>query len=87
VIFCYLRDIERYLVTVGYICYHGNNHVIINERRPSRIEIEKRQGMQVLGAYLSPSMSVKYRFAICPHVMLNAASHLAGRINCSDREA
>jgi hypothetical protein len=33
--------------------------VLINERRPSGIEIEKRQGMEVLGAYLSPSMSVK----------------------------
>jgi hypothetical protein len=61
--------------------------VIINERRPGGIEIEKRQGMEVLGAYLSPSMLVKDRFAICPHVMLNAASHIASRISRSDREA
>jgi hypothetical protein len=25
----HLRDIGRYLVTVGYICYHRNNHVMI----------------------------------------------------------
>jgi hypothetical protein len=24
-------DIEKYLVMVGYICYHGNNHVLINK--------------------------------------------------------
>jgi hypothetical protein len=86
VISCHLRDIVRYMVTVGYICYHRNNHVIINERRPGRIEIEKRHGMEVLGAYLSPSVSVKDRFAVRPHVMLNAASHLAGRISRSDHE-
>ena len=34
--------------------------------------IEKQQGMEVLGAYLSPSMSIKDRFAVRPHVMLNA---------------
>jgi hypothetical protein len=61
--------------------------VLINERRPGRIEIEKRQGMEVLGAYLSPSVLVKNRFAVRPHVMLNVASHLAGRISHSDREA
>jgi hypothetical protein len=44
---------------VDYICYRGNNHVLINERRPDGIEIEKRQGMEVLGAYLSPSVSFK----------------------------
>jgi hypothetical protein len=44
---------------VGYICYRGNNHVLINKRRLGRIVIEKRQGMEVLGAYLSPSVSVK----------------------------
>jgi hypothetical protein len=54
-----MRDIGEYLVTVGYICYRGNNHVLINERRPDGTAIEKQQGMEVLGAYLSPSMSVK----------------------------
>jgi hypothetical protein len=41
---------------VSYICYRGDNHVLINERRPDRIEIEKWQGMEVLDAYLSPSV-------------------------------
>jgi hypothetical protein len=36
------RDIGEYLVMIGYICYRENNHVLINERRPGRIEIEKR---------------------------------------------
>jgi hypothetical protein len=36
-----------------------NNHVLMNERRPDGIMIEKQQGMEVLGAYLSPSMSIK----------------------------
>jgi hypothetical protein len=44
---------------VGYICYRGNNHVLINERRPGEIEIKKRQGIEVLDANLSPSVSVK----------------------------
>ena len=39
--------------------------------------IEKQQGMEVLGAYLSPSMLVKDRFAIRPHVMLNACLSLS----------
>ena len=34
--------------------------------------IEKQQGMEVLGAYLSPSMLIKDRFVVRPHVMLNA---------------
>jgi hypothetical protein len=75
--FCHLRDIWRYLVTVDYICYRENNYVLINERRPGGIEIEKRQGMEVLGAYLSPSVSVKDRFAVRPHVMLNACLTLS----------
>jgi hypothetical protein len=35
-----------------------------NERRPSEIVIEKQQGMEVLGAYLSPSMSIKDRTVV-----------------------
>jgi hypothetical protein len=77
VISCHLRDIGRYLVPVGYICYGRNNHVLINERRLGGIEIEKRQGMEVLGAYLSLSVSVKDRFAIRPHVMLNTCLTLS----------
>ena len=36
------------------------------------MSIEKQQGKEVLGVDLSPSVSVKDRFAIRPHVMLNA---------------
>ena len=59
VISCYLRDIGGYQSTVGYICYRGNNHVLINKSRPVGIMIEKQQGMEVLGAYLSPSVLIK----------------------------
>ena len=72
---------------VGYVCYRGNNHVLINKRRPGGILIEKQQGMEVLGAYLSLSMSVKDRFTVRPHVMLNACLALSWRITHSDHEA
>ena len=36
------------------------------------MSIEKQQDMETLGVDLSPSMSVTDRFAIRPHVMLNA---------------
>ena len=39
--------------------------------------IEKQQDMEVLGVDLSPSVSVKDRFAVCPHVMLNACLSLS----------
>ena len=39
--------------------------------------IEKQQDMEVLGAYLSPSMSIKDRFIVRPHVMLNACLALS----------
>ena len=48
VISCHLQDIGRYLVTVGHNCYHGNNHVLMNKRRPGETVIEKQQGMEVL---------------------------------------
>ena len=41
------------------------------------MSIEKKQGMEVLGVDLSPSMSVKDRFAVHPHVMLNACLSLS----------
>ena len=49
--------------------------------------IEKQQGMEVLGVDLSPSVSVKDRFIVRPHVMLNACLSLVGRITRSDHEA
>ena len=39
--------------------------------------IERQQGMEVLGTYLSPSVSIKDRFAVRPHVMLNACLALS----------
>ena len=51
--------------------------MLINKRRPGGIEIEKRQGMEVLGAYLSPSVSVKDRFVVRPYVMLNVCLTLS----------
>ena len=36
---CHLQDIGRYLITVGYNCYRGNNHVLMNKRRPGGIVI------------------------------------------------
>jgi hypothetical protein len=39
--------------------------------------IEKQHGMEVLGVYLSPSVSIEDRFAVRPHVMLNACLTLS----------
>ena len=39
--------------------------------------IEKQQGMKVLGANLSPSVLIKDRFAVRPHVMLNTCLALS----------
>jgi hypothetical protein len=61
--------------------------MLINESRSGGIAIEKQQDMEVLGAYLSPSMSVKDRFAIRPHVMLNACLTLSWPDNSSDHGA
>ena len=41
------------------------------------MSIEKQQGKEVLGVDLSPSVSVKDQFAVCPHVMLNACLALS----------
>ena len=41
------------------------------------MSIEKQQDMEVLGVDLSPSVSVKDQFALCPHVMLNACLSLS----------
>ena len=40
--------------------------------RPGRMTIVQQQGMEVLGVNLSPSVSIKDRFAVRPRVMLNA---------------
>ena len=39
--------------------------------------IEKQQNKEVLGVDLSPTVSVKDRFVVCPHVMLNACISLS----------
>ena len=41
------------------------------------MSIDKQQGKEVLGVYLSLSESFKDRFAVCPHVMLNACLSLS----------
>ena len=48
--------------------------------------IERQQDMEVLCACFIPSVSVKDRIIVGPHVILNAASHLASQITHSDRE-
>ena len=48
VISCHLQDIGRYLVTVGYNCYRGNNHVLMNEKKTGQDCDRKAQGMEVL---------------------------------------
>jgi hypothetical protein len=77
VISCHVRDIGEYLVTVGYIAIVENNHELRNERTPGGIVIEKQQGIEVLGVYLSPFVSVKDRFVVHSHVMLNACLSLS----------
>ena len=64
-------------MTIGYNCYRGNNHVLMNKKETGwdcDREATRRGG---LGAYLSPSMSVKDQFAVRPHVMLNACLALS----------
>ena len=41
------------------------------------MSIEKQQGNEILGVELSPSMLVKDRFTVRPHVMLNACLALS----------
>jgi hypothetical protein len=65
------------MVTLAICAIVENNHVLRNERRPGGIVIENQQGMEVLGAYLSPSVSVKDRFIVRPHVILNACLSLS----------
>ena len=45
------------------------------------MSIERQQDMEVLGVDLSPSVSVKDRFAMRPHVMLNACLSLSSPNN------
>jgi len=65
------------LITVGYICYRGNNHVLIMNLRPGGTTIVQQHGMEVLGVNLSLSMSFKDRIVVRPHVMLNACLTLS----------
>jgi len=44
---------------VGYICYRGNNYVLIMNLRPGGRTIVQQQGMEVLDVNLSPSVSIK----------------------------
>ena len=71
------QDIGRYLITIVYNFYRGNNHVLMNKKETRwdcGREATRHGG---LDAYLSMSMSVKDRFAVRPHVMLNACLALS----------
>jgi hypothetical protein len=57
---------RKYWVTVGYFCYRGKEPSVNNEFRTGGMSIAKQQGMEVLGAELSPSVSVKDRSAVLP---------------------
>ena len=72
---------------VGYIFYHGKEPCVNNEKRPDGMMVVQQQGMEVLGVNLSPSVSFKDRALEVYLVMLNAASHIVGRISRSDCEA
>ena len=61
----------------GYICYRGDNQVLIMNLRPGGMEIVQQQGMEVLGANLSLFVSFKDRYAVRPRVMLNACLTLS----------
>ena len=65
------------MITVGYICYRGDNQVLKINLRPGGMTIVQQQGMEVLGVNLSPSMSFKDRYAVRPLVMLNACLTLS----------
>ena len=68
------------LITVGYICYRGNNRVLIMNLRPSGMTIVQQQGMEVLGVNLSPSVLFKDRIVVRPRVMLNACLSLSSPV-------
>ena len=74
---CHLRDIGGYQSTVGYICYRGNNHVLMNKKETGRDCDREATRHGGIGAYLSLSVSVKDRCAVHPHVMLNACLSLS----------
>ena len=62
---------------VCYICYHGKEPCVNNEKRSDGMTVVQQQGMKVLGVNLSPSVSFKDRFVVRPHVMLNACLSLS----------
>ena len=55
----HMQDIGRYLITVGYNCYRGNNHVLINKNETERDCDREAVSHGGLGAYLSLFVSVK----------------------------
>jgi len=77
VISCHQQDIGRYLITVGYNCYHGNKYVLMNKKETGWDCDREATRHGGLSFYLSPSVSVKDRFVVRPHVMLNACLALS----------
>ena len=74
---CHLKHIGRLLITVGYNCYRGNNHVLMNKKEIGRDYDREATRYGGLGAYLSLSVLVKDRFTVRPHVMLSACLALS----------
>ena len=62
---------------VGYNCYRGNKHVLMNKKETGRDCDREATRHGGLGACLSLSVSIKDRFALRPHVMLNACLALS----------
>ena len=64
------------MITVGYNCYRENNHMLRNKgtERDCDREATRYEG---LSAYLSLSVSVKDRFTVHPHIILNACLALS----------
>ena len=68
------------MITVGYNCYRGNNHVLRNKKEIGRDSDREATRHEGLGAYLSPSMLVKDRFAVRPYVMWKSCLALRSRV-------
>ena len=65
------------MITVGYNCYRGNNHMLMNKKETGWDCDREATRHGDLSAYLSLSVSVKDRFAVRPHVMLNTCLSLS----------
>ena len=51
--------------------------MLMNKKKTERDCDREAQGMEVLVPILSPSVLIKDRFVVCPHVMLNTCLALS----------